>query len=249
MSERLLAPAKLTWYLEVTARRSDGYHLLRSEMLTLDTSDVLTFSTGSAVSFSGSRPNIETLDATDNLVTKALALVGRTAHVHVEKNIPLGGGLGGGSADAAAVLRWAGFRDLERAATLGGDVPFCLVGGRAVVTGIGERVEPLAFESRTVTLFLPDFGVNTARCYQAFDELTLDGAPRNERNHLTDAAIKVEPRLGELMRWIDATYGPAILAGSGSTVYVEGDVTGGATGVVESPVGPVEVIVSHATPA
>ena len=113
MSERLLAPAKLTWYLEVTARRSDGYHLLRSEMLTLDTSDVLTFSTGSAVSFSGSRPNIETLDATDNLVTKALALVGRTAHVHVEKHIPLGGGLGGGSADAAAVLRWAGFRDLE----------------------------------------------------------------------------------------------------------------------------------------
>lgn len=249
MSERLFAPAKLTWYLEITARRSDGYHLLRSEMLTLDTADVLTFSTGSGVSFSGSRPNVETLDVTDNLVTKALALAGRMAQVHVEKNIPLGGGLGGGSADAAAVLRWAGFSDLEQAATLGGDVPFCLVGGRAVVTGIGELIEQMAFEARTVTLFLPDFGVNTARCYQAFDELTLEGAARNERNHLTDAAIKVEPRLGVLMQWIDATYGTAILAGSGSTVFVEGDVAGGATGVVKSPVGPVEVIVSHARPA
>lgn len=249
MNERVLAPAKLTWFLEVTARRSDGYHLLRSEMMSLDLADTLTFSSGHGVTFAGSRPQVATLDVADNLVTKALTLVGREARVHVDKMIPLGGGLGGGSADAAAVLRWAGFSDLVRAAQLGGDVPFCLVGGRALVTGIGEHVEPLEPVTRTVTLFIPEFGVNTAQCYRAFDELVLDKATRNERNHLTEAAVKVEPRLGRLMDWVSATYGPAVLAGSGSTLFVEGDVAGGTTGVVASPVGPVEVIVSQSTSA
>ena len=70
-------------------------------------------------------------------------VVGRTAAVHVDKQIPHGGGLGGGSADAAAILRWAGVDDPNVAVALGADVPFCLVGGRARVTGIGEIVDPL----------------------------------------------------------------------------------------------------------
>ena len=75
--------------------------------------------------------------------------------MHIDKRIPPGGGLGGGSADAAAVLRWAGVDDLAAAAALGADVPFCLVGGRARVRGIGEVVEPLPFVDRTVTLVMP----------------------------------------------------------------------------------------------
>ena len=121
----VLAPAKLTWYLEVTARRSDGYHVLRSEMVSLALCDRLTFSDGSGVEFHGVRRGVVGLNGTDNLVSKALAFTGRDAHVVVEKNIPLGGGLGGGSADAAAVLRWAGLDDLNQAVQLGGDVPFC----------------------------------------------------------------------------------------------------------------------------
>ena len=66
-----------------------------------------------------------------NLVSRALRLVRRRAAVHIHKALPHGGGLGGGSADAAAVLRWAGFDDPARAVELGSDVPFCLVGGRA----------------------------------------------------------------------------------------------------------------------
>jgi len=242
----VVAPAKLTWFLEVTARRGDGYHVLRSEMVSLDLVDTLEFTDGAGVTFRGSRPGVSELDAVDNLVTRALSLVGREARVDVTKEIPLGGGLGGGSADAAAVLRWAGFFDLLAAAKLGGDVPFCLLGGRALVEGIGEIVRPLEFEERTVTLFLPAFSVNTAACYRAFDEL--GQAPRG-RNHLTAAAWMVEPRLKELMGWIDANYGVSVLAGSGSTVFVEGDVVDGTATIVESPVGPVEVLVTRTIPA
>jgi len=242
----VVAPAKLTWFLEVTARRSDGYHVLRSEMVSLDLVDTLEFTDGAGVTFRGSRPGVSELDAVDNLVTRALSLVGREARVDVTKEIPLGGGLGGGSADAAAVLRWAGFFDLLAAAKLGGDVPFCLLGGRALVEGIGEIVRPLEFEERTVTLFLPAFSVNTAACYRAFDEL--GQAPRG-RNHLTAAAWMVEPRLKALMGWIDANYGVSVLAGSGSTVFVEGDVVDGTATIVESPVGPVEVLVTRTIPA
>lgn len=238
----VLAPAKLTWYLEVTARRSDGYHVLRSEMVSLDLSDRLTFSEGSGVEFIGTRRGVRELNGTDNLVSKALTLAGQEAHVVVEKNIPLGGGLGGGSADAAAVLRWAGVNDLGQAVQLGGDVPFCLVGGRALVEGIGEIVRPLPFEERTVTLFLPSFSVNTAQCYRAFDEL---GGSPGGRNHLTAAAWKVEPRQRELMEWINANYGESVLAGSGSTVFVEGDVLGAPTATVDSPVGSVEILVTR----
>jgi 4-diphosphocytidyl-2-C-methyl-D-erythritol kinase len=70
-------------------------------------------------------------DGPENLVTRALDLVGRTAGVVLTKRIPVGGGLGGGSADAAAILRWAGVTDVASTVGLGSDVPFCVRGGRA----------------------------------------------------------------------------------------------------------------------
>jgi 4-diphosphocytidyl-2-C-methyl-D-erythritol kinase len=107
------APAKLTVSLRVTGVRDDGFHLIDAEMVTLDLADELTFSAGSGLELTG--PAASTGDGPDdeNLVVRALALVGRTAHVRVDKIIPAGAGLGGGSADAAAVLRWAGYRDLN----------------------------------------------------------------------------------------------------------------------------------------
>ena len=118
-----------------------------------------------------------------NLVRRALrARSGGRRRVHVEKPIPAGGGLGGGSADAAAVLRWAGVDDLLVAARLGADVPFCLVGGRARVRGIGERVEPLPFVDRSFTLITPPLSVSTAAVYRAWDEL--GGPSGRARNDL-----------------------------------------------------------------
>ncbi|HUY16366.1 MAG TPA: hypothetical protein VMV11_02265, partial [Acidimicrobiales bacterium] len=150
-------------------------------------------------------------------------LVERRAGVTLHKIIPPGGGLGGGSADAAAILRWAGGVDSEAALSLGGDVPFCQVGGRALVEGVGERLTVLPFEPREVTLVLLGFGVNTRQCYEAYDELKGAGEKFYGRNHLEAAARLVEPRLGETMDWLSATLGNRVhLAGSGSTLFIEG---------------------------
>ena len=117
------------------------------------------------------------------------------------------------------------------AARLGADVPFCLVGGRARVQGVGERVTPLDFEARDYLLVLPPFGVDTARVYAAWDDgQRADGPGEGEPNALTAAALAVEPRL---RRWRDAlgdVVGRApTLAGSGSTWFVEGGPEGAGT--------------------
>ena len=216
------AAAKLTLSLRVTGVRADGYHELDAEMVTLDLADTLIIGPGDGIELV---PLVDLPRFSPSLVTQALAAVGRSAFVRLEKRIPVGGGLGGGSADAAAVLRWAGVGDLEVALSLGADVPFCLVGGRARVRGVGEVVEPLPFEPRTFTLLTPPFGVSTAAVYEAWDSL---GGPSGDGvNDLEPAALVVEPRL---VQWRDllgeATGQTPVLAGSGSTWFVEGSFPG-----------------------
>ena len=219
------ALAKLTSSLRVTGVRADGYHLLEAEMTTIDLADVLAFSAGDGFDVVG-------LDrASFDLVPRALAAVGRTAHVRLEKRIPVGAGLGGGSADAAAVLRWAGCDDLTLSASLGADVPFCLVGGRARVRGVGEIVEPLPFEARRFTLLTPPLAVDTSAVYRRWDEL--GGPAADGPNDLEPAALAVEPGLAEWRdRLGDATGRTPQLAGSGSTWFVEGAFPEVAGGVV-----------------
>lgn len=220
-SVALIAPAKLTLSLEITGVRSDGLHLIRAEMVTLDLHDIVELAPGGVgLTVVGGGDDVPT--GPDNLVNRALRLVGRTAAVRLTKRIPSQAGLGGGSSDAGAILRWAGFHDLEAAARLGADVAFCTVGGRALVEGMGERIDPLPFEPLTVTLLTPPLGCPTAAIYRAWDEL---GGPRGEAgNDLEPAALVVVP---ELARWRDrlaeATGLRPRLAGSGSTWFVEGD--------------------------
>ena len=211
------APAKLTLSLRITGVRADGYHLIDAEMVSLDLADTLKIESGHGVVVEGT---VE-VDPDDNLITQALALVGRTARVTVDKRIPAGAGLGGGSADAAAILRWAGYTDVEGAAVLGADVPFCLIGGRARVQGIGERVEPLEHIPRTLTLLIPPFGCSTPAVYRRWDEM---GGPKGSNgNDLEPAALEVEPRLDQYRRALEqATGRTARLAGSGSSWFVEG---------------------------
>lgn len=203
------AHAKLTLSLRVVGVRPDGYHLLEAEMVSLDLHDELEIEAGN-----------NTL-AADDLISRALVAVGRDAHVVVRKRIPVGAGLGGGSADAAAVLRWAGCTDLALAASIGADVPFCLTGGRARVTGIGEVIEALAFEARTFTLLTPPIHVSTPKVYQQWD--ALGGPAGGGPNDLEPAALDLEP---DLARWRDllgeATGRVPVLAGSGGTWFVEG---------------------------
>jgi len=215
------APAKLTLSLRVTGVRDDGYHLLDAEMVTVDLFDTLSFRDGDGLEITGAGAGLPVDDT--NLVRRALALAERRAHVQVDKRIPPGAGLGGGSADAAAVLRWAGITDTAAAATLGADVPFCLVGGRARVRGIGEVVEPLAFEPAAYTLVIPPFGCATAEVYRRWDAL---GGPHAGAggNDLEAAALEVEPRLAAVRDRLRAATGRTPrLAGSGSTWFVEGE--------------------------
>lgn len=214
------APAKLTVSLRIVGVREDGFHLIDAEMVSIDLADELVFTAGDGLEVIGATGLAVPADD-DNLVRRALRLVGRQAHVRLTKAIPAGAGLGGGSADAAAVLRWAGFDDAEQAASLGADVPFCIRGGRARVTGIGERLEPLPHVEQTFTLVTPPFGCSTPAVYRAWDDLggPVDRGP----NDLEAAALVVEPRLA---RWrdalADATGQTPVLAGSGSTWFVDG---------------------------
>jgi len=231
----LSAPAKLTVSLRVTGVRPDGYHLIESEMVTLDLADKLVVDpegdTGLEVvsEWPGGADGWRQLDvgpAEDNLVSRAMAAVGRSAHVRLVKRIPPGAGLGGGSADAAAVLRWANCADLDVAARIGADVPFCLAGGRARITGIGDEVLPLPFESRSYLLLLPPFGIDTAAVYRAWDRRAALGRiaeSEDTSNDLEAAAAEVEPRLNDWKGLLEqATGRTAHLAGSGSTWFVEG---------------------------
>lgn len=222
-SVTVAAPAKLTLSLRINGVRDDGYHLIDAEMVTLDFGDTLevtpTFEPASRVLVEEggrSRPA-----RCDDLVVRALEASGRTADVVVHKSIPQGAGLGGGSADAAAVLRWAGIDDPGLAVGLGADVPFCVVGGRARVGGIGEIVEPLAFVERVVTLLTPPVLCSTPVVYAAWDRL--GGPTGGHGNDLEPAALAVAP---ELAAWRDelaslSGHRPR-LAGSGSTWWVPG---------------------------
>ena len=237
-TEVLVAPAKLTLSLRLVGLRADGYHLIDAEMVALDLADELVVGPPTG----GGTLTIEDLTGgggltvpggPDNLVAQALRLVDRTADVVVHKVIPAGSGLGGGSADAAAVLRWAGLTDLVAAARIGADVAFCLMGGRARVAGIGEIVEPLPFEEQVFTLLTAPVGCPTPAVYRRWDEM---GGPTGEHgNDLEPAAVDLVP---ELARWRDvlgdATGRRPRLAGSGSTWFVEGEYPGGGRRVVRT---------------
>ena len=217
----LSAHAKLTLSLRITGVRDDGYHLIDAEMISLDLADLIRIDPdGQGIAVTGRFGRGVPVDGR-NLVAKALRLAGRTAHVTIDKRIPHGGGLGGGSTDAASVLAWAGVDDQLVASQLGADIPFCLVGGRARVQGIGEVVTPLPYQQRDVTLVVSRLHTSTPAVYRKWDEL---GGPSGDGpNDLEPAALEVEPGLKRWRDRIGDLCGVApVLAGSGATWWVEG---------------------------
>ena len=233
--EVIHAPAKLTLSLRITGTRADGYHLIDAEMVSLDLADTLRLAPGDdllVIDPDDGRP-IDIGPIGDDLISRALRMVDRRRSVVVEKRIPAGAGLGGGSADAAAVLRWAGSIDPVAAARLGADVPFCILGGRARVRGIGELLEPLPFVEHTLTLWTPSVRCSTPEVYRAWDAM---GGPIGDHgNDLEPAALEVEPGLAGWRDELAAISGQRPrLAGSGSTWFVEGSFPGDGRVVVRT---------------
>jgi 4-diphosphocytidyl-2-C-methyl-D-erythritol kinase len=173
-----LAPAKINLTLEVLARREDGYHALRSVMVPLALADVLSIEPSERFAFECGTVG---LGGADNLVVRAVAALGTPPAVRITltKQIPLQAGLGGGSSDAATVLRAAmdgAFGApphvdwLQTARALGSDVPFFLAGTAALVEGTGERVTPAGtLPPWHVLIVRPPAAVSTAAAYEAID--------------------------------------------------------------------------------
>lgn len=222
LSAVLEAPAKLTLSLRVTGVRADGYHLIDAEMISLDFGDTVAIEPGDGVRYEG----VWTGDGGDgDLVAQALRMVGQQRKVTVTKRVPAGAGLGGGSSDAAAILRAAGVDDLSKAASIGADVAFCLVGGRARVQGIGDIVTPLPPIDRTITLYTPPIHCSTPAVYAEWD--AMGGPVGDHGNDLEPAALRVAPDLAAARDRLSNHAGErARLAGSGSTWFVEGTFPG-----------------------
>jgi 4-diphosphocytidyl-2-C-methyl-D-erythritol kinase len=216
---RIDAFAKLTLSLHVTGRRADGYHEIDATMVSITAPyDALLLRPAEHTSLTITGRFGEGVPADEsNLAWRAADACAASVEIVLNKGIPTGAGLGGGSADAAAVLT-ALRADPAIAATLGADVPFCMRGGFALVRGIGEQLERAENLALLVVVATPPFGCSTADVYRAWDEL---GGPRDDVNDLRPAAENVEPRLVEFRHAVEAAAGaPAILAGSGSSYAV-----------------------------
>jgi 4-diphosphocytidyl-2-C-methyl-D-erythritol kinase len=189
---RLLCPAKINLHLRVGPIGSDGFHPLLSWMSTIGLADTLeiTASDSGQIVLSGDHPSLP-MDESNLIARAGRALAAESgavggARVALQKRIPLGGGLGGGSSDAAAALggfnrlwglNWPVDRLARIGAALGSDVPFFFYGPSSVCTGRGERVVPIAKpRPRFAVLVFPDLAMSTPAVYREFDRMKLGSA-------------------------------------------------------------------------
>ncbi|MBU4240810.1 MAG: 4-(cytidine 5'-diphospho)-2-C-methyl-D-erythritol kinase [Actinobacteria bacterium] len=214
LGAKAIARAKINLFLQVGPRREDGYHEIRSVMQSLELYDELFFrrtdGSGGKVLLRCNDKNLPT--GADNLIWRALEVFEGEAgpidggvEVFINKMIPMGAGLAGGSADAAATLlaldhiyelELSADTLMDMAARIGSDVPFCMRGGTVMATGRGERLEPLEhLPPFPVVLATPDEEASTAEVYERFDLLLED-----EETHREDEAEQALDALLEGVR-------------------------------------------------
>ena len=231
MTAPIRAPAKVNLALHVTGRRADGRHDLDSLVAFADVGDRLTVAPGDGLTVTG--PFAQGVPTDDrNIVRRALAAAGTTRAVALDKRLPHAAGLGGGSSDAAAVLRAVG-ADLGTDAlmALGADVPVCLHGRAARMRGAGEAVEPTPLPPLHAVLVNPGAAVPTGAVFAALerrDNPGMGAVPAEDpvdwlatrRNDLEAPALAIAPAIGDALAALRTT-GAAVarMSGSGGTCF------------------------------
>ncbi len=254
-----VAPAKINLALHVTGQRHDGFHTLESLVTFADRGDVIRLRSSPADKFSIGGRFATVLDqegaADDNLVTRARDVLrdrigdrfdAPPVHIHLEKNLPIASGIGGGSADAAATLR-ALMRHWEvdpeeinlepLCLSLGADVPMCLASRPLLAAGVGEKISPVdTLPSFHMILVNPLIGVSTPEIFRALKVRTnspLPALPLGEtsqrgwmqflltlRNDLEQPAIEIVPDIGEAMKLLKNAGASLVrMSGSGATCF------------------------------
>ena len=243
-----LAPAKINLFLHITGRRPDGYHTLQSVFQLLDFYDTLVLSVRDDGNIVHNNPLPNVPAESDLCVRAARALQHSTGcllgiNITIEKRIPIGGGLGGGSSDAATMLLalnqlWSLNLSREQlmqiGLTLGADVPVFIFGQTAWAEGVGEQLTaielPLTMQSRTYLVLTPNENVATAQIF-ANSRLTRDTKPlkiadfssqansKLFRNDLEKVVCEEFPSVATTLQWLNQ-YGEARMSGSGASVFV-----------------------------
>ena len=238
----LPAPAKLNLFLHITGQREDGYHLLQTAFQFLDYSDEIHLSVteNCNIQRSTSDPLMLAIPESDDLTVRAAKLLQqvtgcrRGVEISIKKRLPMGGGLGGGSSDAATVLHgcnllWGcGLTRDELARTglaLGADVPVFIRGFSAWAEGIGERLTPIEPIESWFIVVRPDASISTAEIFRQ-EGLTRDCQPITIAHFLQGHGINVleaevrkfSPEVDEALNWL-SMYSPARLTGSGSCIF------------------------------
>ncbi|MGA0541330.1 4-(cytidine 5'-diphospho)-2-C-methyl-D-erythritol kinase [Neotabrizicola sp. VNH66] len=235
------APAKINLCLHVTGRRADGYHLLDSLVVFAGVGDRVTVAPGAGFRVTG--PQAVALAAEgDNLCLRAARAMGAEAAITLEKVLPVASGIGGGSADAAAVLRALARMGHALPApaavlALGADVPVCLAGRPVRMRGVGEVLEPVRLPPVWAVLVNPGVAVSTPAIFRALARrdnpplpVTLPPLPdaaalavflASQRNDLAPAAEGLAPLIAEVRTALAATPGCLLarMSGSGATCF------------------------------
>lgn len=256
----VVAPAKINLTLHVTGQRDDGYHLLDSYVCFAGIGDRLSFEKAGDTSLTVTGPFAKDVpEGPDNLILRAADLLGVTARIRLEKNLPLAAGIGGGSSDAAATLEAltslynVPLPDRQTVLKLGADVPVCLMGGQVRMRGIGDDLTPIASErmSWPTVLVNPGVSVPTPEVFRRLaakrnppmpDEILEDIYNEfpdwlgHQRNDLEAPAIAVAPVISRVLDALRAEPGCRIarMSGSGATCFAIFDEDGQAADAVRT---------------
>jgi 4-diphosphocytidyl-2-C-methyl-D-erythritol kinase len=232
----LMSPAKLNLFLHITGRREDGYHLLQTLFQLLDWGDEISFTANRSGTVTVEAPGLEVAPP-DNLIYRAALLLRSGtmgAHIKVVKHIPTGGGLGGGSSNAATTLLalnhlWqTGCTQPELQALgrgLGADVPVFVGGRTAWAEGIGEVLTPVDVPERWYVIITPDCHVSTGQIFSHL-QLTRNTSPIKmatffegyTRNDCQQLVRRLYPAVDRALNWLSG-FGEARLTGTGASVF------------------------------